>query len=78
MVSTILSPLVLTVHTNVGGWVVFGAFGARGTRVERETQNCDTSAHPGLDHVLYSTLSRRRNRAVRNLALDFPGFASDF
>ena len=24
MVSTILSPLVLTVHANVGGWVVFG------------------------------------------------------
>ena len=55
MVSTILSPLVLTAHANVGGWAVFRAFGACGVCVESVTQNRDNPAHPGLDLVSNGT-----------------------
>eukprot|EP00966_Prymnesium_polylepis_P191416 4436035-Prymnesium_polylepis.1 len=46
MVLTILSPLALTAHANVGGWADLGAFGACGTCVDSVTQNCDNAAHP--------------------------------
>ena len=49
MVPTILSPLVVTAHANVGGWADFGAFGACGTCVESVTQNRDNPAHLRLD-----------------------------
>ena len=54
MVSTILSPLVVTAHANVGGWADFGAFGACGTCVDSATQNCENAAQPGRDLVCCS------------------------
>ena len=55
-------------------------------KIARKIQSGQTHTHQATNRqpahepatTQYSTLSRRRNRAVRNLALDFPGFASDF